>query len=206
MTQPLEQLPVDGVVLAAGRSTRMGEPKARLEIGGRSFLERAVHALRDAGCRYVVAVLSGDDDWSERLADVSGAAVVLNEDTSSEQHDSIRLGLAALPEDSAAALVLPVDFPLIRTDTIRLLIAQFQKGDATVVRPVHGGTPGHPTLFARALYGELARVDLPEGARTVIATQESHVRDVAVDDAGVTIDIDTPEDYAHHVKHRSSTE
>jgi molybdenum cofactor cytidylyltransferase len=202
MTQPLEQLPVDGVVLAAGRSSRMGEPKARLEIAGRSFLEQAVHSLRDAGCRYVVAVLRGDDDWSERLADVSGAAVVLNEDASSEQHDSIRLGIAALPADSGAVLVLPVDFPLVRSDTIRTLIAQFQNGDATVVRPTHAGTPGHPTLFARALYEELARADLPEGARTVIASQQGHVRDVGVDDPGVTIDIDTPEDYEHHVAQR----
>ena len=101
---------LDGIVLAAGASTRMGTPKALLEVEGTTFLERAVHLLRDAGCRYVVAVVN-DDDWIERLADVSGAAVVINDAEGTEQIDSLCLGIANLPEDSDGVMVLPVDFP-----------------------------------------------------------------------------------------------
>jgi hypothetical protein len=108
MTETTKNL--DGIVLAAGASTRMGEPKALLEVDGSTFLERAVHLLRDAGCRYVVAVVN-DDDWIERLADVSGAAVVINDADGAEQIDSLRLGIANLPDDSHGVMVLPVDFP-----------------------------------------------------------------------------------------------
>jgi molybdenum cofactor cytidylyltransferase len=103
-------------------------------------------------------------------------------------------------------LVLPVDFPLIRTETIKQLITEFRKGEATVIRPAHDGAAGHPTLFARALYGELSRTDLPEGARSVIAAQQQHVLDVAVNDPGVNTDIDTPDDYRRHVPHRDDAE
>src|SRR5437870_412265 len=109
---------IDGIVLAAGASTRMGSPKPLLETDGTTFLERAVHLLREAGCRYVIAVVR-DDDWIERLADVSGAAVVVNEADESEQIDSLRLGIAHLPEDSQAVVVLPVDFPRVKLETVK---------------------------------------------------------------------------------------
>ena len=75
---------------------------------GVTFMERAVHVLREAGCRYVVAVVNEAEDWSARLADVAGAAVIINDRPSSHQIDSIRLGLAWLPDDADAAAILPV--------------------------------------------------------------------------------------------------
>src|SRR5687768_18410199 len=92
---------VNGIVLAAGASSRMGEPKALLKVEGITFLERAVHLLREAGCKYVIAVVT-DDLWIERLADVSGAAVIINDAEDAEQIDSLRLGIANLPDDTDA--------------------------------------------------------------------------------------------------------
>src|SRR5690606_26926732 len=101
--------------------------------------------------------------------------VVLNEDPGSEQHDSLRLGLAALPEDSAGVAVLPVDFPLVRAETVERLIEVFRSSSTLIARPVHGRQPGHPTIFSRTLYGELSRIGLPEGARTVIAHHQGSI-------------------------------
>src|SRR5688500_4685961 len=110
---------VDGIVLAAGRSRRMGSPKAELAAEqGLTFLERAVRVLRSAGCRLVVAVVNDEDDWTARLADVAGAAVVINERLDSEQIDSLRLGIATLPGDSTSVIMLRVDFPAIYSETI----------------------------------------------------------------------------------------
>jgi len=189
---------IDGIVLAAGASTRMGESKAQLAIENTTFLERAVHLLREAGCRYVVAVVN-DDDWNARLADVSGREPVINDAENSEQIDSLRLGLTNLPEDSEAAVVLPVDFPRIQLQTVKQLIADFGRGGALIANPSRNGTAGHPVIFARAIWAELLTGDLPDGARSVMAAHEQDTRTLEVDDDGVLIDVDTPADYTRHV-------
>ena len=190
---------VDGIVLAAGASTRMGEPKALLEVEGTTFLERAVQLLRAAGCRYVVAVVN-DDDWVERLADVSGAAVVINENANAQQIDSLRLGIANLPEGAAGVVVLPVDFPRVATETVAKLVAEFERAPTAVLNPSYHGVAGHPVIFARSVLSELLHPDLPDGARSVIAQHAADARVIDVDDAGVVADVDTREDYARIVE------
>lgn len=195
---------VDGIVLAAGASTRMGEPKALLEVDGVTFLERAVHLLRDAGCRYVVAVVN-DDDWVERLADVSGAAVVINENEGAEQIDSLRLGIVNLPDGAAAVVVLPVDFPRVSLETVKRLVREFEQSSAPILNPAYNGEAGHPVLFARALLPELLEPALPDGARTVIDRHAREACAIAVEDAGILIDVDTPGDYHQHVQSDKAT-
>jgi len=191
---------VDAIVLAAGASSRMGSPKPLLEVDGSTFLERAVHLLREAGCRYVIAVVN-DDDWIARLADISGAAVVINDKPDAEQIDSLQLGIANLPDDCAAVVVLPVDFPCIIPDTVRQLIAEFHESDCPIINPSYNGVVGHPLLIARALFPELLRRDLAEGARTVLNAHAAESRVIEVQDAGVTIDVDTPADYERLTDH-----
>lgn len=173
----------------------MGEPKAQLEAEpGVTFLERAVRVLREAGCRYVVAVVNEEEDWTARLADVAGAAVVVNDDENSEQIDSVRLAVAHLPEDSDATLVLPVDIPGVKPDTVDALIRAFEQSRAAVVLPSYQGRTGHPVLFARPVYGELL-AELPRGAESVIDAHAADRRQVEVDDPGILVDVDQPEEY-----------
>lgn len=183
---------VDGIVLAAGRSLRMGAPKAELELGGRTFLRRAVDALRDGGCRSVVVVVGRRRDAA--VAAEEGVVYTLNADPGSQQIDSLRIGLHALPADAAAAAVLPVDIPAVHPRTVRRLITDFAAGGALVVRPTHDGRAGHPTIFARALFHELSAPGLPRGAETVLMAHAARIRDVAVDDPGILLDVNTPAD------------
>lgn len=190
---------VDGIVLAAGASSRMGSPKPLLDVDGSTFLERAVHLLREGGCRYVIAVVGPDDDWTARLADVSGAAVVINDKPGAEQIDSLQLGIANLPDDCEGAVILPVDFPCVIPDTVRQLIAEFREGTCLIINPSYDGTVGHPVLIVRALFPELLRPDLPQGARSVIEAHAAESRVIEVKDPGVAIDIDTPADYEKYI-------
>jgi molybdenum cofactor cytidylyltransferase len=203
MIEPMKNL--DGIVLAAGASTRMGEPKALLEVDGTTFLERAVHLLREAGCRYVIAVVN-DDDWIERLADVSGAAVIINDAENAEQIDSLRLGIANLPDDSHGVMVLPVDFPRIKAETAARLAAEFARSDAPILNPSYNGVSGHPVIFARSILPELLAPDLPAGARTVIDAHAGEAAVIEVDDPGVVIDVDTRADYQQHVERGNPTD
>lgn len=195
-----DEIVIDGIVLAAGASKRMGEPKPLMQTDGTTFLERAVRLLRTAGCRYVIAVINDSDDWIARLADTSGAAVVINDQPGTEQIDSLRLGIANLPDGYDAVVVLPVDFPRVKQETVDALLKEFGDTRPPVLNPAHHATPGHPVIFSRDVVTELLRPDLPDGARTVIDNHAAEARILEVDDPGVLIDIDTRADYEEHVE------
>lgn len=198
----------------------MGRPKPLLELGDRSFLDACVSLLREGGCAAVVTVLAGAADREEGAeeeeeaaaaevrARAAGAIVVRNEAVRSEQVDSLRLGLEALEagEESgrldgplAAAMVLPVDHPLVSAATVRILLSEAAAHPDAIVRPVHAGRPGHPTLFPRSVWPALGDGTLPRGARSVVESPGTRTMDVDVIDPGVVADIDTPEAYRRYV-------
>jgi CTP:molybdopterin cytidylyltransferase MocA len=192
---------IGGIVLAAGRSSRMGKSKALLEIDGETFLERAIGILLGGGCESVTVVLAPGEAAGRAgdLARARGAGPIENPLEGAEQIDSLRLGLEALPGDAEAAITLPVDHPLANAATVAALIRTFRSTRAPIVRPVYRDRPGHPVLFARAVWAELADSDLEEGARDVVHRHAEEIRDVAIDDRGVTVDVDTPDDYEREV-------
>jgi molybdenum cofactor cytidylyltransferase len=190
---------IAGIVLAAGRSRRMGEPKALLALGGATFLARTVAALREGGCGDVVVVVGPlDDDTSRSVAEQAramGARVAVNGREDSEQADSLRAGLLALSAQTTAAVVLPVDVPAAGAEAVRAVVDAFKARGAPIVRAAHDGRNGHPVLFARAVFAELLEDDLPQGARTVIHRHAERSESVEVAAEGVLSDVDTPDDY-----------
>lgn len=186
-----------GIVLAAGRSERMGRPKALMPVGDQTFLRAAVETLAEGGCGDVVVVTADADVESEARS--AGARVAWNDATESQQIDSLRLGLDAAGDGARVAVVLPVDHPLVLPATVRALIEASMASPGAIVRPVRHGRPGHPTLFPRAAWPALRHRDLPEGARSVVDDPAVETVDVAVEDDGVVADIDTPEAFARYV-------
>jgi CTP:molybdopterin cytidylyltransferase MocA len=188
-----------GIVLAGGASRRMGRPKALLDAGGESFLERAIGTLTAGGCDEVVVVLNSDDPEITELVPNAGARLTFGGGIGTEQVDSLRAGLQALPPETSAVVALPVDHPLVQARTVAALVEAFRQSSAPIVRPVHGGRPGHPVLFAATVFDELLGGGLTDGARTVVRDHAAELEDVRVDDRGVLIDVDTPADYRHHL-------
>lgn len=177
----------------------MGRAKALLTAGGRTFVATAVELLRAGGCGAVLVVVAdpraGRDPAIEAAARAAAPDAVVDAPPGGEQIDSLRAGLRALDPGTAAALVLPVDHPLVAPETIHAIIAASQDGAGAVVRPTHGGRPGHPTLFPAAVWPRLMDHALPRGARSVLEAEDVDVVDVPVLDEGVLADIDTPEQY-----------
>jgi len=190
---------IGGIVLAGGRSERMGRPKALLKVGDATFLERAIQTLRSGGCEDVVVVLNTEDRTISELAAGAGGRSTAGGGAETQQIDSLRAGLRALPPETRAAVVLPVDHPLVEAATVQELIGAFNRRGAAIVLPTHSGRRGHPVLFGAELFGELLDADLAEGARSVIRGHVADVEEVQVADGGVLVDVDTPDAYRSHL-------
>jgi molybdenum cofactor cytidylyltransferase len=194
---------VDGVILAAGQSTRMGEPKSLLQVGSETFLERTIHMLQYAGCRHIVAVVSAADEWVQRLANETGITLAINASPDSQQIDSVRAGVRALPADWSAVAILPVDIPLIADATVKAVIDVARADLPPVTLPFHNGVAGHPVVISRALEDELLNGVWEEGLRSMIMSHARELREVRVVDPAILIDIDSKEDYWRYVQEKN---
>ena len=191
---------IAGVILAAGASSRMGRCKALLPAGdGRSFLARLTSTLADAGASPTVAVVGGNDAAIVRAVvqrDRLPIELVENPDPSRGQLSSLLVALTRLegrrPE---AALVIPVDLPLVAADTVRRIVDGWRQTRAPIVRPARRGRHGHPVLFDASVFPDLLAADPAVGARSVVRAHADRLLDVPTDDPGAFEDIDTPEDY-----------
>jgi molybdenum cofactor cytidylyltransferase len=186
-----------GIVLAAGRSRRMGEPKAFLRVGQSSFLEHAVRVLSEGGCEPVIVVTGPlDDETARQIAEDAAmldAGIAVNPHADSEQADSLRIALYALPPQARAVVVAPVDVPDVSGALVRAVIEAWRSTGAPIAVPARDGKHGHPVLFDRRVFGELMGVDLPEGARSVVHAHAHDLAAVPVD--ALAADVDTVEDY-----------
>ena len=186
---------IGGIVLAGGESKRMGTPKATLEVDGVTFLQRAVSTLTNGGCEEVVVVINPEHTEEVATAAELGVRSVAGGARGTQQIDSLRAGIRTLSGAVTGAVVLPVDHPFVRSETVESLIAAFRARCAPIVIPVYRDKHGHPVLFSAAVFEELLHGDLPEGARSIVHGHAEELDEVAVDDGGILIDIDTPEDY-----------
>jgi molybdenum cofactor cytidylyltransferase len=173
----------------------MGTSKALLDAGGRSFLAATVGSLIAGGCDPVLVVLSEDQEHEERKTRDAGAVPLLNPDPGEGPITSLRVALAALAGSVEAIAFLPVDHPRVLPETVAQLKEALLSSDAPLALPVYEGKRGHPALFRKTLFAELADASLEGGARTVVHAHLDEAVLIPVDDEGVVIDIDTPEAY-----------
>ena len=199
---------IPAVVLAAGKSSRMGRTKALLPLGssGETFLQRVVRVLREGGADKVVVVIGGDAAAvrASLPRDDAHIAPVENRRYEEGQLSSLLVGLAAVEQrydDIQGVMVTLVDLPLISAATVRAVRDAFvAHPDAPLVRPRRGQRHGHPVIFNRSMFGELRRADPANGAKPVVHAHAAEEVNVDVDDEGAFIDIDTPEDYERFIR------
>jgi molybdenum cofactor cytidylyltransferase len=189
---------IAGIILAAGRSSRMGTSKALLPAGaGESFVRRLLTTLREGGIpRPIVVGRAGDDPLRAEVERHGGDYVINTDADTGGQLSSLLAGLAtAHRADLRGVMVVPVDTPLLTAPTVATLLAVFDATLAPIVRPRCNGRHGHPVVFSRAVFEELRRADLHAGAKAVLRAHEQAIVNVDVDDPGVLGDVDTPETY-----------
>lgn len=181
---------IAGVLLAAGEGSRLGAPKAVLELGGKRLVDRGVALLRAGGAGPLVVVTGAAD------VGLLGVITVHNPVWRSGMASSLAAGLGAVPGTCDAAVIALVDQPLIGADAIRRLIAAYRAG-AQVAVATYDGEPRNPVLLARRHWaGVLALATGDVGARPYLRAHPGQVTPVECGDTGRPDDIDTPEDLA----------
>ncbi|HEX6837180.1 MAG TPA: nucleotidyltransferase family protein [Polyangia bacterium] len=181
------------MVLAAGASTRMGEPKALLRTpDGRRYVDAIAETARAGGCDEIVVVAGPPHGQAIRAALPPAATAAWNAEPARGMLSSVQAGIAALPAGVAAVLIWPVDIPFVEVGTARSLVEH----DGTIVVPVHNGRGGHPLRVARVHFAEIMTLDPARGLRALVDGHAAEVVRLPVADAGVLVDVDTPDDYA----------
>ena len=199
-----DELPL-ALVPAAGLGRRLGGPKALVELGGRTALERVLAALRGAGLDQLrVTLPAGLVERAGARVDLTGVTLVpVVDPDAAGMSGSIRAALAAGPVPTAGFLLHPVDLPLVRAADVSALldaVAHRAPGRRIVV-PSVAGRRAHPAWFDAGLAAEFAALGPDEPAHRVVRRDPRRVEHLPLDAPWLVQDIDTPEDLARARAH-----
>jgi molybdenum cofactor cytidylyltransferase len=189
------QVHVAAVVLAAGGATRFGKLKQLLPWGSGTLLTQVVDTALASSARPVVVVLGAQAEACRATLGGRPVQVVINPAWAQGQSTSVQAALATLPPHINAALFLLADQPAVQSDTLEALIMRYRITRAPLVWPEFQGQRGNPVLFDRRLFPELKALRGDVGGRAVLQAHIAQAERVPVSDAGILMDIDTPDDY-----------
>jgi CTP:molybdopterin cytidylyltransferase MocA len=185
---------ITAILLAAGRSRRMGAFKPLLPFGDRTVIECCIDNLRAAGIDEIVVVVGHRaEDVRQQLKGLD-LSFAVNPDPDSEMSTSIALGVEQASSNASALTIALVDHPAVPPEVIRILIDEWKRG-AALVQPEHAGRGGHPVLIDLAYREELLVLDPAQGLRALFAAHREKVRRAPVESPYVAQDMNTWEDY-----------
>lgn len=190
------RLLIGAVVLAAGRSSRMGQPKMVLPWGGTTVIGQVVTILAASDASPIVVVTGGAADLVELALTGTSAVTIRNPNyAASEMLLSIQIGIGAMPAGVQACLVCLGDQPQMETSVVVRLIQRYQQTRCPLVVPSYQMRRGHPWLLDRSLWDEILAMGPDDNLRRFLTRHEQEITYENVDTPSVLKDLDTPEDY-----------
>ncbi len=189
---------ITAIILAAGESKRMGEPKMLMPWGKSTVLQTVISTFQASGVKDILVVTGGAHQQVEELIGRT-VEVVYNENyQAGEMLSSIQLGLSVKKREASAALICLGDQPQVEERSVRSVCNTFLASKAELVVPSYDMQRGHPWLVARSLWDELLNMKPPKTARDFLKKNARKIHYVIVDNSSILADLDTPEDYAKH--------
>ena len=183
---------IAAVILAAGASTRLGEPKQLLRVNGEALVHAAVRSAKDGGCDMVCVVTGDGDDWvKDAVADLC-PLIVHNDDWGRGLGTSIRTGVQAIAGFASGVVLLACDQPAVDANVVRSLVKLHHQTTRQIVASRYAGTAGIPALFERSCFPELRALPDQYGAKSIIEVDPDRV--AYFDFPEAAFDLDSPAD------------
>ncbi len=186
---------ITAIILAAGESKRMGEPKMLMPWGKSTVLQTVISTFQASGIKDILVVTGGARQQIEVLIGKT-VQTVFNEDyKNGEMLSSIQLGLSVKMREASAALICLGDQPQVEERSVRSICNAFLESKSQIVVPSYQMQRGHPWLVARSLWDELLAMKSPKTPRDFLKKHARTIHYVLVNTPSVIADLDTPEDY-----------
>jgi molybdenum cofactor cytidylyltransferase len=186
---------ITAIILAAGQSRRMGQPKMLLPWGGITVLGKVIETLQAAGLEDLVVVTGGAREQVEAIVGGSAQVVFNVGYSNSEMLGSIQCGLGAIKPEAQAALICLGDQPQVRVGSVQVILQEYESTGASLIVPSYQMKRGHPWLVARELWNEILEMRSPESPREFLNHHAKEIKYINVDTPSILADLDTPEDY-----------
>jgi molybdenum cofactor cytidylyltransferase len=186
---------VTAIILAAGQSRRMGQPKMSLPWGGTTVLGKVIETLKAAGMGDLIVVTGGAREQVEAIAHESAQVVFNAKYMDSEMLSSIQCGLGAIKPDAQAALICLGDQPQVQVGSVQVILQEYENTGASLILPSYQMKRGHPWLVGRELWEEILEMRSPESPREFLNRHAKEIKYINVDTPSVLTDLDTPDDY-----------
>jgi molybdenum cofactor cytidylyltransferase len=183
---------IEGILLAAGESRRMGYPKPLLKIGGETFLAHCTATMLEVVSRLIIVTGAHADRVVRAVPQDPRVVTYHNPEWPRGQLSSLKTGLVGMSPECSAVIVQLADHPLVKAATVHGLVVTYNQTRTLIVIARHNQRRGHPVLFDRALFEELMAAPDELGARAVVNADCSRVSYFDVNDPGVVMDLDTP--------------
>lgn len=190
---------VSAILLAAGESKRMGEPKQLMPLGKTTILEQTIDNLLGSRVSEVIVVLGYRAEEAMKKIAVKPIKITINPAYHRGMSTSIVTGLNSVDDRAQAVMLALADQPLIDSQTINRLIAEFLSHNKGIAIPVYCGRRGHPVIFAIKYKEELLELTGDVGGRQIIRQHPDDILEVAVNSESIITDIDTTSDYQSHL-------
>jgi molybdenum cofactor cytidylyltransferase len=187
------------LILAAGMSSRMGQLKALLPIAGETVIERLVSVFRENNVQVFILTGYRGHDIAQALKNRE-VTFVKNPKYELGMFTSVQEGVRALQPAIEAFFMIPVDIPLVKSETIKSLINEYNQNLGKIIYPVFGGRRGHPPLIPGNLVPVIVQWSKDGNLRDVLNSYSNLAFEVEVNDKGILIDIDTLDDYESLLK------
>lgn len=195
MTPKAGSTAVSAIILAAGTSSRMGTPKQLLRAGKTTLLEHALNSVRNSSADEIILVLGSAAGQIQQSISTKDLKVVVNDAYREGMGSSLRTGISAVNPDAEGALIVLGDQPFVRSSTLDRLIEHHHRSRPQIVIPTYKGFRGNPVLLDRSVFPELMHISGDIGCRAIFGNHTENISKLAVDDAGILLDVDTREDF-----------
>ncbi len=183
------------IVLAAGKSTRFRENKLLYRLGEKTVIERVVESALGSQADEVLLVLGYEAERLKRTLSRTGCRLIYNTGFEEGQSSSVKTGIASVTLNSEAALILPGDIALISSQIIDEVIKEYKRTRSPIVVATYQGKLGHPILFDKSLFHEIAQIsEESQGLKAIVKKYRKQINKVDVDSPEVLLDLDTKED------------